>query len=152
MATPIRIVLQEDVEHLGSSGDVVRVRPGYARNYLIPRQLGVPATAGNLARVEELKRIAVARKEQQRKEAEELAKKLESTSVKIVRVVGEDNKMFGSVTSKDIAEAYEAIGIPLERKRIVLSDPIKQLGLAEVEVRLPHDVKAVLRVEVVKQL
>lgn len=152
MATPIRIVLQEDVDHLGTSGDVVRVRPGYARNYLIPRRLGVVATPGNLARVEELKRTAAARKEQEKAAAEELAKKLEGTSVKIVRVVSEDNKMFGSVTSKDIAEAYDAVGIPLDRKRIVLPEPIKQLGLAEVEARLYPGVVAVLRVEVVKQL
>jgi large subunit ribosomal protein L9 len=151
MATPIRVVLQEDVDTLGASGDVVRVRPGYARNFLIPRGLAVPATAGNLTRVEELKRIAAARKAKEKTTAEELARKLESASVKIVRAVGEDNKMFGSVTAKDIAEAYEALGIPLDRKRINLDEPIKQLGLAEVEARLYADVVARLRVEVIKQ-
>ena len=151
MATPIRVVLQEDVDTLGASGDVVRVRPGYARNFLIPRGLAIPATTGNLARVDELKRIAATRKAKEKTAAEELGKKLESTSVKIVRVVGEDNKMFGSVTSKDIADAYEAIGIALDRKRISLAEPIKQLGLTEVEARLAPDVTARLRVEVVKQ-
>jgi large subunit ribosomal protein L9 len=151
VATAIHIVLQEDVENLGASGDVVKVRPGYARNFLIPRRLGVMATPGNLARVEDLKRLAAARKEQERAAARELVKKLESTSVKIVRSVGADNKMFGSVTAKDIAEAYEAVGLPFERKRIVLEDPIKKLGLAEVEVRLYTDVVATIRVEVVKQ-
>jgi large subunit ribosomal protein L9 len=151
MATPIRVVLQEDVDSLGSSGDVVRVRPGFARNFLIPRGLAVPATEGNLSRVDELRRVAAARKAKEKNEALELAKKLQSVSVKIARAVGDDNKMFGSVTSKDIAEAYEAAGVSLDRKRIHLSEPIKTLGLTEVETRLYPDVVATLRVEVVKQ-
>jgi large subunit ribosomal protein L9 len=151
MAVQIRVVLQDDVDSLGESGEVVRVRPGYARNFLIPRGLAVLATAGNLARVDELKRIAAARKAKRKAEAQENAKKLESTSVKIVRAVGEDNKMFGSVTSKDIAEAYAAAGVPLERRSIHLDEPIKRLGLAEVPVKLDHEVTATLRVEVVKQ-
>lgn len=151
MATPIRVVLQDDVEHLGSSGDVVKVRRGYARNFLIPRGLAVPATASSLARVEELKRVAAARAEKAREEAKTIADKLETEAVKLVRAVGEDNKMFGSVTARDIEEAFAEKGIELDRKKIQLSEPIKALGLAEVPIKLHSDVTATLRVEVIKE-
>lgn len=151
MATPIRVLLRENVDNLGDSGDVVRVRPGFARNYLIPRGLAMPATPANLTRVEELKRAAAHRADQERAESEELKTKLEAVSVKIVRAVGEENKMYGSVTSKDIEEAYREQGIEIDRRRIQLSDPIKELGLAEVPVKLKHDIRALLRVEVIKQ-
>lgn len=151
MATQVKVVLQDMVEHLGHSGDVVRVRPGYARNYLIPRGLAVPATQGNLARVDELKRLAQQREAAELSNAKALKEKLESVSVKIVRAVGEENKMFGSVTSKDIEEAYKEVGIDVDRKKMTLAEPIKQLGLSEVEVKLHSEVTAQLRVEVIKQ-
>jgi large subunit ribosomal protein L9 len=151
MATPIKVVLQEDVDSLGASGDVVRVRPGYARNYLIPRGLAAPASAVNLARVEDLRRRAAARAEEELGVAREVAKKLESLSVKIERAVGEENKMYGSVTSRDIEEAFAAQGVELDRKKLDLPDPIRKLGLSEVIVRLGRGVTAKLRVEVVKK-
>lgn len=151
MATPIHVVLQEDVDNLGRSGDVVRVRPGHARNYLIPKGLAVLATKGNLARVGEVKRLAAQRAKNELTVAQELGKKLQSTSVKIARAVGEENKMYGSVTSRDIEEAYKALGMEIDRKRIHLDEPIKQLGLSEVKIRLHPEVTALLRVEVVKQ-
>lgn len=150
MAAMIHVVLQTDVQNLGKSGDLVRVRPGYARNYLIPRSLAAPATAGNVARTEDLRRQALARAAKELTAAQETAKKLESVSVKIARAVGEENKMYGSVTSKDVEEAFRAIGVEVDRKRIHLDEPIKQLGLAEVPIKLHHDVTAKLRVEVVK--
>jgi large subunit ribosomal protein L9 len=150
MATQIHVVLQQDVQNLGKSGDLVRVRPGYARNFLIPRGLAAPATAGNLARIEELRQKARARAAKELTHAQETAKKLESVSVKIARAVGEENKMYGSVTSKDIEEAFAAIGVELDRKKITLDEPIKTLGLSEVPIKLHHDVIAKLRVEVVK--
>jgi len=150
MATQIHVVLQQDVQNLGKSGDLVRVRPGYARNFLIPRGLAAPATAGNLARIEELRQMARARAAKELTHAQETAKKLESVSVKIARAVGEENKMYGSVTSKDIEEAFAAIGVELDRKKITLDEPIKTLGLSEVPIKLHHDVIAKLRVEVVK--
>jgi large subunit ribosomal protein L9 len=150
MATQIHVVLQQDVQDLGKSGDLVRVRPGYARNFLIPRGLAAPATAGNLARIEELRQKARARTAKDLTQAQETAKKLESVSVKIARTVGEENKMYGSVTSKDIEEAFAAIGVELDRKKITLDEPIKTLGLSEVHIKLHHDVIAKLRVEVVK--
>lgn len=150
MATMIQVVLQSDMDNLGKSGDVVRVRPGYARNFLIPRGVAMPATAGNVARIEEIKRQAAARAANELAEAEALAKKLEAVSVKIARAVGEENKMYGSVTSRDIEDAFRAAGVTVERKRIHLPEPLKELGLAEVEVKLHPKVTAKLRVEVVK--
>ena len=151
MATPIKVVLQDDVAHLGASGDVVRVRPGYARNYLIPRGLAAPATEGQLARVEHLKAQAAARTAERLAEAQALRAKLEAESVKLERAVGEENKMYGSVTTKDIEEAYAAIGVEVDRRRLILDEPIKSLGLHEVPVKLHSEVVATLRVEVIKK-
>lgn len=150
MATPIRVILKDAVQNLGQSGDVVRVRPGFARNYLYPRGIAIPATSGNLARVDELKQLAAARAQQELVAAREAAKNLESLSVKITREVGDENKMYGSVTSKDIEEAYDQAGVKIDRKKIELPDPIKTLGLHEVPVKLHPEVSALLRVEVVK--
>ncbi len=151
MATAIRVVLQDTVEELGDSGDVVKVRPGYARNYLFPRGIAVPATEANLARIGDLKKQAAVRAQKELDAAKELAKKLESTAVKLERAVGDENKMYGSVTAKDIEEAFAAIGLEIDRRKLDLSEPIKRLGLSEVPVRLHGDVTAQLRVEVVKK-
>jgi large subunit ribosomal protein L9 len=151
VATPIKVVLQEDVDQLGASGDVVRVRPGYARNYLIPRGLAVPASLGNLARVEDLKRRAALRADQELLAAKELSKKLEGLSVKVERAVGDENKMYGSVTSRDIEEAFAALGVELDRKKLDLPEPIRKLGLSEVPIRLTRGITAKLRIEVVKK-
>jgi len=151
MAVPIQVVLQREVHNLGESGDIVRVRPGYARNFLYPRSLALPATAGNTARVEEFKRQARGRAEAARKQALATAEQLSAVSVKITRAVGEENKMYGSVTSKDIESAYADKGITVDRKLMDLPDPIRTLGLTEVKIRLSADVSALLRVEVVKQ-
>jgi large subunit ribosomal protein L9 len=151
MGRPIRVVLQESVANLGTSGDVVRVRPGFARNFLIPRGLAAPATPVNLARIDEIKRQAAARFERELGEAKTVAAELERTSVKLERAVGDERKMYGSVTRRDIEEAYAAAGLAVDRKRIELSEPIKELGLHEVKVRLHGDVEATLRVEVIKK-
>jgi len=151
MGRPIQVVLQENVPNLGTSGDVVRVRPGYARNYLIPRGLAAPATPANLAKVGEIKRHAALRAERELEEAKQLAERLERTSIKLERAVGDENKMYGSVTGRDIEEAYASLGIGIDRRRLVLAEPIKTLGLAEVALRLHPDVEAKLRVEVVKK-
>ncbi len=150
MANQIRVVLQADVHNLGSGGEVVQVRPGYARNFLIPRGLAMLATKGNLARVEDLRRLAAAQAADKLAQAQELKVKLEATSVKLERSVGEESKMYGSVTAKDIEEAYRAQGLEIDRKKISLGEPIKSLGLSDVKVRLHSEVEANLRVEVVK--
>ncbi len=150
MATQIHVVLQEDVENLGTGGSVVRVRPGFARNYLIPRGLALPATKGNLARVEELRRISARKADAELAAAAELKGKLEAFSVKIERAVGDDGRMYGSVTAKDIEEAYAAQKLAFDRKKLQLAEPIKALGLSDVTVKLHANVTATLRVEVIK--
>jgi large subunit ribosomal protein L9 len=150
MSSPIRVILQKNVENLGQGGEIVRVRPGYARNFLIPRGLAAPATAQNLARAEDLKKQAAALAAAELAEAQALKAKLEATSIKLERAVGADNKMYGSVTSKDIEEAYSALGLSVDRKKIELAEPIKSLGLSDVQVRLHKEVVATLRVEVIK--
>jgi len=150
MATPIRVVLREDLKNLGKSGDLVRVRPGYARNYLYPRSLAVPATGASIAQIEEMKRAAIARASRERAEAETVAAKISQVSVKISRAVGAEDKMYGSVTAKDISEAFAAAGVTIDRKKLNLGEPIRTLGLHEVPLQLQSDVVATLRVEVVK--
>jgi large subunit ribosomal protein L9 len=157
MASAIRVVLQQDVDSLGAGGDVVRVRPGFARNFLVPRGLALPATESTLARVEELKRLAGLRAEKELGGAREQQQRIEAVSVKIQRAVGragqeagDESKMYGSVTTKDIAEAYAAQGITLDRKKIQLDEPIKQLGMALVPIKLHAKLTATLKVEVVK--
>lgn len=149
MATATQVLLQADVENLGTGGEVVKVRPGFARNYLLPRGLAVPATPNNLARVEELKKEAAARKSAEVAAAQETAKKLEGASVKIARSVGGEGKMYGSVTSKDIGEAFEKAGIVFDKRNIQLAEPIKTLGIFEVPLKLHGSVSVTLKVEVV---
>lgn len=151
MAATIQVVLQQSVESLGGGGDVVKVRPGFARNYLIPRGLAVPATKGNLARISELKAAADAAARKEAEEAKALAERLEATSVKLSRAVGAENKMYGSVTSKDIEEAFAQEGVTFDRRHLQLPEPIKALGLHEVPIKLAGGVSATLRVEVIKQ-
>lgn len=151
MATATKVLLQADVDNLGTGGEVVRVRPGFARNFLLPRGLAVPATPGNLARVEDLKKAAQARKQSEMVEAQELAKKLEGSAVKIARAAGDEGKMFGSVTTKDIGDAFEKLGVTIDRKKIQLVEPIKQLGTFEVPLKLHGSVSVTLKVEVVKK-
>lgn len=150
MATNVKVLLQSDVDNLGVGGEVVRVRAGYARNFLLPRGLALPATAGNLSRVEELKKAALSRKKQEREVAEQLAQKLGALSISVARAVGEEGKMYGSVTAKDVADAAARAGIEVDRRRITLGDPIKQLGTFQVTVKLHPEVTATLKVEVVK--
>jgi len=151
MATATKVLLQADVDNLGSGGEIVKVRPGFARNFLLPRGLAVPATANNLARVEELKKAAAERKAAELVHAQELAKKLEGSSVKITRAAGAEGKMFGSVTSKDIGDAFEKLGVEFDRKKIHLAEPIKALGTYEVPLKLHSNVTVTLKVEVAQK-
>ncbi len=151
MATPITVVLQKNVENLGQGGEVVRVRPGFARNYLFPRGLAVVASKSNLSRVDELKRAAANVAAKDLAEAQKMAASLEAISIRLERAVGEEDRMFGSVTTHDIAEAFAAAGVAVDRRRIVLGEPIKQLGQTLVPIKLHANVVANLRVEVVKK-
>lgn len=147
MATHIHVVLTEDMPNLGKSGELVKVRPGFARNYLIPRGLAVGATAGNVARIEHQKKVAEAKAAKLSKEANELAQKLSNLKVSIGRQVGEGDKLYGSVTSRDIEEALAAQGFVVDRRRIS-TEPLKSLGVHPVTVRLGPQITATIQVEV----
>ncbi len=152
MATTLQVILQSDVPNVGTSGDLVKVRPGFARNYLLPRQLAVPATQAQVNRVNHDKAVALVKAEKARKEARELADKIGGLKIKIARPVGEDDRLFGSVSAKDIEAAVRAAGLEtFDRKRMHLTDAIKALGTHEVTVKLLGDITATLKVEVVKK-
>src|SRR3954465_2722537 len=149
MANQIKVLLKNDVVNLGTGGEVVRVRPGFARNFLLPRGLAVPATAGNLARVEDLKRQVASQAKLEVEQANAAAAQIAGVSVSIARAVGEEGKMYGSVTTKDIEDAFAAAGVKIDRKKIVSADAIKALGSFEVPIKLHASVTATLKVNVV---
>ena len=151
MPTTIQVVLQHDVDNVGKSGELVKVRPGFARNYLIPRSLAVPATTAAVNRINHEKAVAVARAEKLKKEAKDLAAKIDGLTVQIARPVGEDDRLFGSVTIKDVHAAVAAKGFDIDRKKMHLADPIKALGTTEIPVKLMSGVTATIKVEVVKK-
>lgn len=151
MANNVQVLLQTNVESLGKGGEVVKVRAGFARNYLLPRGLAVPATSGNLARVEAIKRLSAQKAQQELETAKELGKKITATKVTIQRAGGEEGKMYGSVTAKDIEEAFAQAGVEIDRKRLQLSEPIKTFGSAQVPLRLHADLTVNLDVEVTKR-
>jgi large subunit ribosomal protein L9 len=152
MANTVRVLLQADVENLGTGGEVVKVRAGFARNYLLPRGLALPATAGNLARVEELKKLAAIRAAEEQMKAEATKKELEAVTVKIERAAaGDENKMYGSVTAKDVEDAFSAAGVKIDRKKLLLKDPIRQFGPFEVQLKLYGTITATLKGEVVRK-
>jgi len=147
----MQVILREDMENLGKSGDVVTVKPGYGRNYLIPQGKAVTATKADVARVAHEKRVIAARNAKLQKDAQAEADRLNQVSVSIAVQVGEEDKLYGSVTGKDIAEAYRAKGVAVDSKKLVLDEPIKTLGLSEVTIKLAHGVTATLKVWVVTQ-
>ena len=144
----VQVILNEDVPNLGRTGDVVKVRPGFARNYLFPRNLAVEASQKSLRAFEHHKRIAMAKREAQKTEATDLKRKIEALSITIGAHAGEEGKLFGSVTNIDIERALREKGFAIERRKIHLAEPIKQLGEFTVPVRLQPEVEASLKVEV----
>jgi large subunit ribosomal protein L9 len=146
----MQVILKQEVANLGDAGDIVKVKPGYGRNYLIPRGLAIPATEGSLRQAEHQTRVADAIRRKNLSGARELKDKLEGTAVSIRRETGEDDKLFGSVTNRDIGEALSAEGIEVDRRSIVLADPIKSIGLFTVPVRLHREVTANVRVYVIR--
>lgn len=149
MPANIQVVLQQDVDKVGKSGDLVRVRPGFARNYLLPRQLAVPASTAAVRRIEHEKTVALSKADKAKKESRDIADRLKALPVKIAQKAGEDGRLFGSVTAKDIELAVKAHGLTIDRKRIELAEPIKNTGTYEIVVKLVADVTATLKVEVV---
>jgi large subunit ribosomal protein L9 len=147
----MEVILKEDVNKLGSRGDVVKVAEGYGRNYLLPRKLAIVANEGNKAVIAQMKAAAVRRSAKEKSQAEELAKQFEGLSVSFTRRSGDHDQLFGSVTSGDIAEGVVKKGINLDRKQIQLHDPLKTLGEFTVPVKLHKDVTAHLKVVIEKE-
>ena len=146
----LEVILTKDVEKLGKAGELVRVKPGYGRNYLLPRGLALLATRGNIAQLEHHRRAIAAEQAKIHERNVAQAKQLESASVSIPRKAGEDDKLFGSVTNKDIAEALAAQNIDVDRKLIRLDGPIKAVGEHKVHVRFSADVSVELQVDVIR--
>ncbi len=144
----MEVILKEDVINLGSKGDVVKVADGYGRNYLLPRKLAMQATEANKAVIEQMKAAAARRSASEKAVAEELVHKLEPLSLVFTRKSGEAGHLFGSVTSADIAAELAAQGFEIDRRRIVLGEPLKQVGDHKVPVKLHRDVTAQLSVTV----
>ncbi len=147
----MRVILRENLDNLGKAGEVVTVRSGYGRNYLLPAGLAVPATEKDEARLQHEQRVIAARITKLGKELQSEADRLSQASVSLARAVGEEDKLYGSVNNRDIAEALAEQGIKLDAKKIQLDEPIKALGMTEVPVKLGHDVTAKIKVWVVKK-
>jgi large subunit ribosomal protein L9 len=147
----MEIILRQAIENLGHPGDVVTVKNGYARNFLLPRGFAYEATPGNLKRIAAERGRLEAAENERRDSASELAKRLEEVQLTFSARVGEEGKLFGSVTSADIAEQLATQGFTVERRLIDLHEPIKALGVYRVPVRLHADVKPEIRVWVIKQ-
>jgi large subunit ribosomal protein L9 len=147
----MEVILQQDVENLGTIGDVVKVKPGYARNYLFPRGLALEADAKNLATLEHRKRAMVAKRAKVQKANEASASRITSLSISITARAGEEDKLFGSVTNSDVQKALASQGFEIERKKIVLENPIKTLGEHTVIIDLGAGVRAPIKVSVVRQ-
>jgi large subunit ribosomal protein L9 len=144
----MQVILRDDVPNLGRPGDVVRVRPGYARNFLLPRNLAVEANPKNLRAFEHQKRLALLRREAKRNEALKVKDRLEQLTIEIAARAGEGGKLFGSVTNIDIERALSGQGVALDRRRIILAEPIKELGEFVVPVRVDADVEASLKLKI----
>jgi large subunit ribosomal protein L9 len=147
----MEVILRQAVDNLGHPGDIVNVSAGFARNYLLPRGFAYEATAGNKKRMEQERERLEAAENSRRQAAEEIAKQLEPVSLTFSARVGEEGKLFGSVTTADIAHQLEAQGFKIEKRQIDLHEPIKALGVYRVPIRVHADVRAEIKVWVIKQ-
>jgi len=147
----MEVILREHVENLGRRGEVVKVAPGYARNYLLPRKLALAVTENNKRQIERERAAAEARDAEEKMQAEALGQRVTQTEVEIGRRVGENNTLYGSVTSADIAQALLAKGFEIEKRKIQLADPIKALGEFTVPVKVHREVVAQVKVKVVPE-
>jgi large subunit ribosomal protein L9 len=145
----LELILRKDVENLGRAGEVVKVRPGYGRNFLIPRGMALAATRGNIAQLDHQKRVIAAEQARVRAEYAKMAEQLKGVTVSIARKKGQDGKLFGSVSAKDIAEALANQNLQVDRKLIKLDDPLKAIGSYEVPVRFSGDISVEIRVNVI---
>jgi large subunit ribosomal protein L9 len=144
----VEVILREDVPNLGAIGEIVRVRPGYARNYLFPRGLAVEASRKNVTALDHQKRVIGAKADRDRKTAEGAAAKLDGVTITVLARAGEEGRLFGSVTNLDVERLLAAKGFQVERRRILLEEPIKQLGTFPVVIQIGRDVRATVQVVV----
>ena len=142
----VEVILRDDVPNLGKIGEVVRVKPGYARNYLLPRGLAVEASSKNLRVLEHHKRVIGAKADRDRKTAEAQAKQVEGLELHVQARSGEEGRLFGSVTNLDVERLLAAKGVTVDRRRILLDEPIKQLGTYAVVVQIGRDVRVTVQV------
>ena len=147
----LEVILREHVENLGKRGDVVKVAEGYARNFLLPRKLALAVTDNNKRQIERERAAAEARDAEEKVQAESLAQRISALEIEIARRVGENDTLYGSVTSADIAQALQAKGFEVEKKRIHLGEPLKALGETTVPVKVHREVTAQLKVKVVAE-
>lgn len=144
----MKVILNQNVENVGAVGEVVKVSDGFARNYLIPQGWAAPATPGNIRAIEIQQAKAIEKEKETRAKAEELAKRARTLTVAIEAAVGDDGKLFGSVTSAEIAEALAALGVEVDKKQVRVSKAIRKTGSHDIELRLHQNVRALLKVQV----
>jgi large subunit ribosomal protein L9 len=148
----MEVILREHVENLGQRGDIVKVAEGYARNYLLPRKLALAVTDSNKRQIERERKIAEAREAEEKTRAEAVASRLANVEVSISRRVGENDTLYGSVTAADIAQALEKQGFEIDKRRVQLAEPLKQLGEVTVPIKIHRDVTAQVKVAVTKDV
>jgi large subunit ribosomal protein L9 len=147
----MEVILRTDIPKLGKAGDIVKVKDGYARNYLIPKGFAIPANKKNIKALEKERQIILAKAERQRKKLESLAEKLEGLTLTIYRRKIEEDRIYGSVSALDIVNALKEQGIELDKKFVALEEPIKTLGVFEVPIKLAHDKVVNIKVEVLEE-
>jgi len=147
----MKVILTQTIDRLGKMGEVLSVKDGYARNYLFPKNLAKEATPGNMKTLEVLKKRQASEDAKKLSDAKSLADKIAALSVTINAKAGEEEKLFGSITSEAIAKALESEGIKIDKKDVILDDPIKKLGVYQIDVKVHPEVKAALRVWIVKE-
>jgi large subunit ribosomal protein L9 len=147
----MEVILRTDVPKLGKAGDIVKVKDGFARNYLLPKGLAIPANQKTIKALENQRKIILAKAERERKKAQSLAEKLTGVTLTFYRKVIEGDRIYGSISAQDIVKALEERGLSLERRFVLLDEPIKQLGTYEIPIRLGLGVEVKIKVEVVEE-
>lgn len=147
----MEVILKQDIDKIGKSGSVVKVKDGFARNFLFPNNMALPLTSANLKKLEEEKKIKATQLDKARNACEEKKKRIESLSLTISALVQDDEKLYGSVTEQEIANALEEEGLQIDKNLIILAEPIKSLGIYEIPVKLHPEVTAKVKVWIVKK-
>ena len=147
----MEVILREHVDNLGKRGEIVKVADGFARNYLLPRKLALPATPGNKKHVDRERKILESREAEDKAQAETVAARLATIPIAIIRRVGDTDQLYGSVTSADIAEFLKSKGFEIDRRKLILPEPIKAIGVHDVPLKLHREVTVALKVHVVKE-